>query len=132
MNPVYFETHFRCTEASIDWPGSFAIVTAYATTGETWSAAENQAADQALEADLRKRSAWIRRLTGYSPSTGHAEPGWAVEIDFATACDVGLQFKQEAIYFVVGDTLSVSYCDTRRAPLEVGGFRERVQMTDAR
>jgi hypothetical protein len=129
MNSIYFETQFRTEVAVSDWPAAFAIITAYATTGQTWSDEQNQAADQASEAELRKRSTWVRRLTGYSPSTGHAEPGWAVEMDFDAACYIGQRYRQDAIYYVQGDALFVSHCDARRALLTVGEFRSRVHVT---
>lgn len=132
MHPAYFETHFQQDEAWQDWPEQFAIITAYATTGETWTDAENQAADLALEAELRKQSAWVRRITGYSPATGHAEPSWAVPIDFKTACDIGKRYRQDAIYYVAHDTLFVSYCDSRRASITVGDFRPRVHLARTR
>jgi hypothetical protein len=126
MNPVYFETQFECLEEWDDWPREFSIITAYATTGEYWPDAKNQSADQQLEADLRKQGRWVRRLTGYSPTSGHQELGWAVELGLKAACDMGLQYNQDAIYYISGDTLSVSFCDSRRALVEIGSFRLRV------
>lgn len=65
----------------------------------------------------------MRRLTGYSPTTVHAEPGWAVEMPWDEACDLGLRFKQDAIYSVRGDELTVTFCDHRRGLVPVGAFR---------
>ena len=129
IHPAYFRTYFRADAPISDWPSVFAIITAYATTGETWTAEENEMADRALEGELRKTGRWMRRLTGYSPTTGHAEAGWAVEIPWDEACDVGLRFKQDAIYTVNGDELSVTLCDHRRGLVKVGAFRERVTVT---
>ena len=126
IHPAYFRTYFREEAPTSDWPGVFAIITAYATTGETWTTEENEMADRALEGELRKTGRWMRRLTGYSPTTGHAEAGWAVEMPWDEACDVGLRFKQDAIYTVNGDELSVTLCDHRRGLVKVGAFRERV------
>lgn len=126
MNPVYLETHFECLDELDDWPVEFAIITAYATTGENWPDAKNKAADQQLEADLRKQGRWVRKLTGYSPTSGHREPGWAVEIGLKAACNIGLRYNQDAIYYVSGDTLSVSFCDSRRALVEISRFLPRV------
>ena len=127
MNPVYFETHFRTPAPTPDWPPEFIIVTAYATTGERWTTAENEAADRKLTEELRQLGAWSARLTGYSPRTGHAEPGWAVTLSLDAACDLGLRYRQDAIYHVAGDRLSVSFCDQRRKLVAVGPFRERVR-----
>ena len=73
MSPAYFETHFQVEGSNTDWPSEFAIVTAYNTTGETWSPERNSAADTDLAAELAAMGIWRRRITGYSPSTGHAK-----------------------------------------------------------
>jgi hypothetical protein len=124
MDPVYFETQFECAEESTDWPEEFAIIAAYAMTGENWPETKNQAADKQLETELRKKGLLVRRVTGFSPATGHREPGWAAALDVEAACEIGLRFKQDAIYYVAGDTLGVSFCDSRRALVEIGSFRE--------
>lgn len=124
MHPAYFETRFRTPTPVLSWPASFAIVTAHATTGTSWSAEENEQADLRLQAALGDR--WRERITGYSPETGHAEPGWAVTLAFHEACDLGARFHQDAVYLVESGTLFVSYCDTRRALVRVGPFMERL------
>lgn len=53
IHPAYFRTHFRAEAPISDWPSVFAIITAYATTGETWTAEENEIADHELEGDGR-------------------------------------------------------------------------------
>ena len=126
MHPAYFETHFRTHGHDAEWPPEFVIISAYATTGEQWPVERNVAADQELEAQLRKQSTWLRRVTGYSPITGHAEPSWAAVLPFDVACDLGARFHQDAIYHVADDVLSVSYCDGRRQLVRVGRFRERL------
>lgn len=128
MNPVYFETHFRTPAPLPDWPPEFVIVTAYATTGERWTSAANKAADRRLTEELQQLGIWKARVTGYSPTSGHAESGWAADIPFDAACDLGLRYRQDAIYHVSGDTLSVSFCDGRRKLVAVGPFRERVRV----
>lgn len=133
MHPAYFQVRFRTGEREGSWPDAFAILTAYATTGEVWSQAENREADRRLGELLRRRqrageTAWApRRVTGFSPATGHAEPGWAVDLPFEEACDVGLRFRQDALYWVEDDALHVSFCDHRRAPVLVGSFRNRLE-----
>jgi hypothetical protein len=39
MNPVYFETRFRTDQPEIDWPSEFVILSAFATTGQSWTPA---------------------------------------------------------------------------------------------
>lgn len=126
MTPAYFDTHFLAVEPPTHWPSAFAIITAYATTGETWTSARNEAADRELETLLRERGCMIGRVTGYSPQTHHAEPGWAAALTWQDACDLGQQFRQDAIYWVAGDDLSVTFCDARRALVTVGSFHDRV------
>ncbi len=65
-------------------------------------------------------------MTGYSPSSGHAESGWAVGLAFDVACEIGTLFKQDAIYFVIEDQLYVSFCDYRRDLTYVDRFSERL------
>ena len=89
-------------------------------------AEHNEAADRRLEVELRGLGVWAHRVTGYAPDTGHAEPSWAVAVGFQEACDLGLRFLQDAIYFVQGDLLCLSHCDERRGLVDVGQFPERL------
>ena len=127
MHPEYFETHFDPVGYDGPWPRQFAIVTGCATTGEEWTSEANAKADFELLAELLRRGVWIQRVTGYSPRTGHAEPGWAAYLSFSDACDLGGQFRQDAIYFVRDDQLFVSHCDSRREEILVGSIRERLR-----
>src|SRR5687767_9253903 len=105
MEPAYFEARFLI-EAPVDrWPDEFVILNAYATTGETWSREENDTADRRLHDQLAGRSRLLVRITGYSPTTGHGAPGWAAVLPFDEACDLGLHFKHDAIYYIEGDHL---------------------------
>ena len=126
MYPAYLETRFISREGLDGWPEQFVIITAFATTGETWTDGQNEAADQSLEAELRGTGRWMRRVAGYSPTTQHREPGWAVAMDWEEACDVGMRFLQDAIYVINGDALAVTYCDARRELQPVGNFLERL------
>lgn len=126
LHPAYFEIRFRTDLAPTSWPDRFAIVTAYATTGQKWSEDENQTADQRLVEEILTRGLWHVRLTGYSPNDGHAEPGWAVEISLDEARSLGQKFLQDAIYWIAGDELWVTHCEERSPMVKVGEFRERL------
>lgn len=126
MHPAYFETRFRLPGAEPAWPAEFVIVSAYATTGQQWTDAENQAADRRLEAELASRGGWHCRVTGFSPATGHAEPSFAADISLSEARQLGARFHQDAIYHVAGDRLSVVHCQGPAELVAVGPFRERV------
>jgi hypothetical protein len=126
MPPFYYQTRFKPDALPTPLPGTFAIITAFATTWETWTESENAAANAALRADLERSDRLLGSLTGYSPDTGHAEPGFAASLPFEEACDLGLKFKQDAIYYVDTGLLHVSYCDHRRRLEPVGTFLERL------
>ena len=127
MHPAYFETRFVCEAGLNSLPADFAIITAFATTGEKWASDVNDAADQALQDELEALNALGPRITGYSPSSGHSEPGWVALLEFEDACDFGLKYKQDAIYYVRDGVLYVSLCDARRAMIRVDSFQNRTQ-----
>lgn len=126
MNSAYFETRFRTSQAVHEWPREFVIISAFATTGETWTPDQNAAADRLLEAELKARDGWVVRIVGYSPTTDHAEPSWAVTMPVDEACAMGRRFRQDAIYHVLDDVLSVTYCAGHAALVVVGSFRSRL------
>jgi hypothetical protein len=122
---AYRQVRFRLAAPVPEWPAAFVIITAWATTGETWPRARNDAADAALRARLEAQSPWLHRLTGYSPASGHAEPGWAAIIDEPRASEVGREFLQDAVYAVRADALWLLRCRDG-ASLYVGPFAPRV------
>src|SRR6516225_1853575 len=61
------------------------------------------------------RGGWMVRLFGYSPTSGHAEPSWAADLPLDEGCNIGQRFRQDAIYHVKNDELSVTRCDESRA-----------------
>lgn len=124
--PFYFETMFAVDSKDIVWPAEFAIITAFATTGEKWSDADNAAANARLLEMIRAQQPWHVPVTGFSPQDNHREPGWAVSCSLWDACRMGQQFRQHAIYFVRGDELTVCLCDDVMSETSVGPFRERV------
>jgi hypothetical protein len=126
MNSSYFEVRFRLEAAPPIWPNQFVILSAFATTGEQWTANHNRRADQRLAEKLDRLNIWRIRVIGYSPITQHAEPSWAFSMSFDEACDLGLQFRQDALYIIDADQMDVSYCDHRRERVLVGSFRSRV------
>lgn len=125
LHPAYFAVRFR-TEATITtWPRAFAIITAYATTGETWTTECNAEADRELKQELLRRGCAPIRITGYDPESGHAEPGWAVEMPVEEAMDLGAEYLQDAIFFVDCNVLHVTRC-AGDSSATIGSFRERL------
>jgi hypothetical protein len=126
MNSSYFETRFRSPRPVTRWPAEFVVISAFATTGQTWTAQQNEDADRTLASDLVARGVWLERVTGYSPATDHAEPSWAVELSLDAACILGLRFHQDAIYHVKDDRLSVTRCIAPHDLVYVDSFRLRL------
>ena len=127
-NPLYTPTHFRLAAIPDSWPSAFVIITAYATTGQRWSDTENVAADQRLSAEIEALGVWHLRITGYLPDTGHAEPGWAVELPIEKGRGIGRQFKQDAIFVIRADALGYVRCEADGKVAWFGAFRERVDV----
>ena len=125
-NPLYATARFRVASLPDHWPGEFVIITAYASTGQRWSDAENAAADQKLSAEIEALGAWRLRITGYSPDTGHAEPSWAVELPIEQGRKIGQRFEQDAIFVVRADALGYASCKGDGKVTWFGAFRERV------
>jgi len=130
MHPAYFDTRFRVDNLPDRWPAQFVILSAWATTGQQWTRERNEAADGRLAQWLIGHGLWHHRITGYSPLTGHAEPSWAFPLPLDAACDLGLQFQQDALYLIAGDELSVTHCGAPRSLQYVGSFRQRLDPVD--
>ena len=129
LHRAYFRTRFRWAGGDTSgWPAEFAIISAYATTGEQWSDEENEAGHESLYLELERRNVWVEPLTGYAPDTGHAEPGCAVELRLEEAKALGRRFRQDAIFHVRGNELFVVQCAESGRSEFVGAFRERLDL----
>lgn len=126
MNPIYFKTQFRSNLEQSNLPVNFSIITAYAPTGEAWIEEQNTKANKLLKNKLSNLGIFIGEIDGYNPDTGHSEKGFVAEIGWQEACDIGVEFKQDAIYFVSGEELFVTYCDDRRELMGVSSFFDRL------
>jgi len=105
----YKSTVFKYQNFPKDWPKSFAILTAYATTGETWTPEQNIEADRQLEAELKKGGHRIHRISGYSKDLDTHEEGWAVVMDLKPAWDLAVKYKQVALFYYQTDELLLVY-----------------------
>lgn len=128
--PAYFLTRFTVPELPPQWPCRFAILTAWATTGEHWPDERNRAADERLRQELVQRGLPHHRIVGASPDGQHAEPGWIVETELQEAIQLGQAHRQDALYWVEADALRVVSCRDGRTAA-VGSFTERVRVAAA-
>lgn len=103
ITPEYFETRFRVCSSALMWPKRFVTISACATTGGTWTEEEIAVADRNLVRALHARGDWLVRVVAFSPISSHAEPSWAVDIPVDNACEMGLLFRQDAIYEIAHD-----------------------------
>jgi hypothetical protein len=126
MPHFYFETCFRTEDVIDEWPDEFVIITAFATTGRQWTGERNTSADRELQSELAAAGRLVGRVTGYSPDTLHAEPGWAAGVAWHQGCELGLKYRQDAIYVVQEGQLLVTFCDARRQLVPLGSFAERL------
>jgi hypothetical protein len=124
-HPSYLNIVFRTEKPVEVWPSMFVIISAYATTGETWTAERNNEADGHMRAELVRRGYAPLRITAYDPNALHAEPSWAVDMPVEEALELGRHFLQDAIFTVRNDGLVVAQCASRRT-WDIGGFHERL------
>jgi len=107
----YYLTKFDIHDFQGEWPQAFAIITAFQTTGETWSAEKNESQNAMLHRELSERGFWNQKVTGFLGS--HAEPSWAVEMSFEEACRLGVKYHQDAIFYIENGELFVASCTAR-------------------
>jgi hypothetical protein len=88
----------------------------------------NIAADQSLEAELRSLDVWRLRITGYSPDSGHSEPGWAVELPIEEGRKIGRRFEQDAIFVIRANALGYASCRGGKKVTWFGAFQERLMV----
>jgi len=105
----YKSTVFEYQDFPADWPKDFAILTAYATTGETWTPEQNVEADRKLETELRQGGHRIHRISGYSKDHKTHEEGWAVVMDLKPAWGLAVKYKQVALFYYKNDELLLVY-----------------------
>ena len=126
MHSAYFETRFTFPGGRPELPASFAIISAFATTGQTWTPERNAKADRALQHELVTRGALPLRVIGSSPDGGHREPSWCAELRLEEARQIGRHFLQDAIYWVEEGMLWVTGCGVPNQRVEVGPFRDHL------
>lgn len=115
MTPVqrdqFKQAVFRLAPLPADWPGDFAVITAYDPDGVETSPERNHAADAALEAELRAAGYRLHRITGGSADGFHQEPGWGVPIGLPGAVEFGRRYRQLAIFVVRAGRLALVDCE---------------------
>ena len=122
MNPAYLQAYF---EVEGNLPSSFVVITAYNPRGLTAPMSRNQHQDTTLSSVLRQKGHEPIRVIGRDQENTHREPGWAVDIDLNEAKKLGQLFKQDAIYQVIDDELSLHGCLGKYKEV-IGSWKDRV------
>jgi hypothetical protein len=120
IHPACFSTVFDVEIPAGGLPTNWALVTAFARTGTVRRFAEDEAADARLAGELDRLGLRRWRVTGRSPAGDHAEPGWGVACELAVARDIGQQFDQAAIFWILDDVLWVGECGVGVSGVRVG------------
>lgn len=97
----YCEAKFATEQ--VDFPHSFAIVTAYNPEGENYTIAENESFNALLKEEISNRfdaNTPFFKITGQSECGSHKEPGWGIACSLEEAASLGRLFKQEAIFWI--------------------------------
>jgi hypothetical protein len=124
---LFASTVFLGDPLPADWPASFVIVNAWATTGETWSAERNQAADEALRQALERVGLRHHRVIGASADLAHQEPSWAVDMSKESADELADHFLQVAFFAVEQGTLFVVPTGALEAAVPLGPWSDRLR-----
>jgi len=124
---LFASTVFLGEPLPADWPKSFVIINAWATTGETWSAERNQAADETLRQALERVGLRHHRVTGASPDLTHQEPSWAVDMSRESADELAEHFLQVAFFAVEQGTLFVVPTGLPEAAIPLGAWSDRLR-----
>jgi hypothetical protein len=114
MNEEYLNTFFRITDGPSVWPADFVIVTAFNPDGVLTTADRNQSLDSNLAVHLQQLGLHFWRVTGGSPDFTHAEPGYAIETELKMGIDIGIQFRQVAVFWISRGDLFLVECFSRQ------------------
>ena len=131
--PEYHETRFAPKEPPPSrWPKAFAVITACNPLGQGLDEEADKAATVRLRKAISRLGMNRHRVTGVSADLKHREPGFAVwGCDLAAALQLGREFAQNAIFWVVDGKLDVVSCTTGERQ-HVGLWSERLQTAGER
>jgi len=129
----YLETVFIVKQPAPDqWPDPFAVTTACNPLGRIVDEEANRSATVRLRKAISRLGLNRHRVTGVSADMKHREPSYAVwGCDLPAALQLGRDFAQNAIFWVVDGKLDVVSCTTGERQ-HVGLWSERLQTAGER
>lgn len=124
----YYTTEFEVPIKPNKYPDKFMILTAWNPLNQQLSKEENISRNKVLEKELKENFSFVYEVNGFDPKTKHKEDGFMANCsDIEEACDYGLKYQQDAIYYVIDDKLYFIQCALdKRKKVEVSKFLERV------
>jgi hypothetical protein len=110
MNPAYHKPVFEYIPT--EKPADFWVITAYNPDGNTADAGDNISADSDLREEIVSLGLVPFRVIGRSPDSSHAEPGWGIPCDEATALEIGRRYRQEAVFHFTTGRIDLVDCES--------------------
>ncbi|QIV96054.1 uncharacterized protein DUF3293 [Allofrancisella inopinata] len=128
MPDWYFNTKFELPVVPEYYPPKFAIITAFNPMNQELNLKKNLSRNKVLEIELRQSYDWVYQINGFDEKTGHKEDGFMFEaISIDEACNLGLKYFQDAIYYIENLKMYVVKCAIgQRKVIEVGDFLSRI------
>jgi hypothetical protein len=126
LNPNYLQTVFQAASFPPHWPPCFAVVTANNPNGILHSKEANQKFDSEFQNNLKLKNVWYWRVSGASPDFSHVEHGFAIEVSLEEALEFGNRLKQEAIFWIEGDSLFIISCNFSQK-INLGSWIQRLR-----
>jgi len=124
---LYQQTYFKGIDQQ-QLVDCFAIITASDPLGQIQSVEENDFANSLLQAKLERQGLLYRQILAGNSDFSHAEESVLVCCTLQQALWLGAEFKQNAIFWVTHDELSVVPClldEVEQA--NMGSFIERLR-----
>ena len=128
MNPEYENAYFRAVPPTNGWPRSFGVITACNPDGKIATDDENADATNQLRLELQSAKLEHFPVTGGSKDFTHAEPGFGVVFPSQeVAIAWGRRYRQEAIFWIQDDNLSLVSCKDSKI-VNSGLWRDRLDL----
>jgi len=126
INPHYFDVIFKEIKVSYQYPQTFAIITAWNPKDVILPEQENQKRNRCLQKSIKKTMVLGTKIIGASADLQHQELSLIIEGALQDLINLAQKFKQNAIFWVQGDSLELISCNSLKH-FKLGSFRERIR-----
>ncbi len=122
MKEEYHTTRFRTSLLANEIPDHFFIITAWNPQGTVASPSENEMANAALLKNITAQRWSHFPITGHCQD--HAEDGFGVICLKKEAIQLGLTFRQDAIYEISANQVILVDCQQKEDEVVIGSWSE--------